>query len=75
MRRSETRPEFSRWTWIDVVQVSLNFSVYLAGYDLSAKRQYRPRHWRRHRRTRMLELTHLMQVSSEKSISGCKDAS
>ena len=42
MYRSETRSEFCRWTWIDVVQLSLNFSVYLAGYDLSAKRQYRP---------------------------------
>lgn len=38
MCRSETRSEFCRWTWIDVVQLSLNFSVYLAGYDLSAKR-------------------------------------
>lgn len=65
MYRSETRSEFCRWTWIDVVQLSLNFSVYLAGYDLSAKRQYRPG-------TEDIascadaKPTHLIQVSSAK---------
>ncbi|KFY07090.1 hypothetical protein V492_07463 [Pseudogymnoascus sp. VKM F-4246] len=39
-------PSFAGGPWIDVVQLSLNFSVYLAGYDLSAKRQYRsPQYW------------------------------